>query len=196
VTVDNVEHGSIPTAAAPGWVANVLQFWFRELKREQWFKREAAMDDRIRARFLSVHERVAGMPDAALLSDAHSVLAAVIVLDQFSRNMFRGTPRAFASDTKALALAEAALAKGLAASMSKDELLFLFLPFEHSETREAQTRCVELMSSLADAELTRYAQAHCDIIQRFGRFPHRNEILGRTSTAEEVEFLKQPGSSF
>jgi len=80
--------------------------------------------------------------------------------------------------------------------MSKDEQLFLYLPFEHSETNEAQMRCVELMSSLADTELTRYAQAHCDIIQRFGRFPHRNEILGRTSTAEEVEFLKQPGSSF
>jgi len=196
VTADNIEHGSITVAAGPGWVADVLQFWFRELYREQWFKRDAAVDDRIRARFLLVHERVAGMPEAALLSDAHSALAAVIVLDQFSRNMFRGTPRAFASDTKALALAEAALAKGLAASMSKDEQLFLYLPFEHSETNEAQMRCVELMSSLADTELTRYAQAHCDIIQRFGRFPHRNEILGRTSTAEEVEFLKQPGSSF
>jgi len=110
--------------------------------------------------------------------------------------MFRGSPRAFASDAKALALAEAAIANGHAASLNKDELQFLYLPFEHSESGEAQVRCVKLMASLGDAELTRYAQAHCDIIERFGRFPHRNEILGRSSTAEELEFLKQPGSSF
>ena len=174
----------------------VLQFWFREMTREQWFKRDAALDDRIRTRFLSLHDQVSGMPNEALLSDPRSALAAVIVLDQFSRNMFRGSPRAFASDAKALALAEAAIAKGHAASLNKDELQFLYLPFEHSESGEAQIRCVELMASLGDAELTRYAQAHCDIIARFGRFPHRNEILGRTSTAEELEFLKQPGSSF
>ena len=180
----------------PGWVAEVLQFWFREMTREQWFKRDAALDEQIRARFLSLHDQVSAMPDEALLSDPRSALAAVIVLDQFSRNMFRGSPRAFASDAKALALAEAAIAKGYAADLTKDERLFLYLPFEHSETSAAQVRCVELMSGLGDAELTRYAQAHCDIIQRFGRFPHRNDILGRTSTAEEIEFLKQPGSSF
>jgi len=183
-------------AATPAWVEQVLQFWFGEMTREQWFKRDAAVDDRIRIRFLSLHDQVSAMPNEALLSDPRSALAAVIVLDQFSRNMFRGSPRAFASDAKALALAEAAIANGHAASLNKDELQFLYLPFEHSESGEAQVRCVKLMASLGDAELTRYAQAHCDIIERFGRFPHRNEILGRSSTAEELEFLKQPGSSF
>jgi uncharacterized protein (DUF924 family) len=196
VTSNPAEAGSPDPAANPQWVADVLQFWFRETNREQWFKRDAALDDRIRARFLSLHDRVSATPDAALLSDPRGALAAVIVLDQFSRNMFRGTPRAFAGDAKALAVADAAITKGYAASLDKDELLFLYLPFEHSETLEAQARCVELMSSLGDAELTRYAEAHRDIIQRFGRFPHRNAILGRTSTQQEIEFLKQPGSSF
>ena len=194
--MSNPVDGPGSPAAAPGWVAEVLEFWFREMTREQWFKRDAALDDRIRTRFLPLHDKVSAMPDAALLSDPRSALAAVIVLDQFSRNMFRGSPRSFASDAKALALADAAVARGHAACLNKDELSFLYLPFEHSESSEAQVRCVELMSGLADPELTRYAQAHCDIIQRFGRFPHRNEILGRASTAEEIEFLKQPGSSF
>jgi uncharacterized protein (DUF924 family) len=184
------------SSAAPVWAAEVLHFWFKEIAREQWFKRDAAFDEQIRTRFLATHDLVSAMPDEALLSDPHTALAAVIVLDQFSRNMFRGTPRAFASDAKAFAIAEAVIARGFAASLGKDELLFLYLPFEHRETHAAQLRCVELMSTLGDAELTRYAQAHCDIIQRFGRFPHRNEILGRPSTAEEIEFLKQPGSSF
>jgi uncharacterized protein (DUF924 family) len=196
VASNTTEPGSISRAGAPGWVAEILQFWFREITREQWFKRDAALDEQIRARFLTVHDQVSATPDAALLSDPHTVLAAVIVLDQFSRNMFRGTPRAFASDAKALALAEAAMARGYAADLSKDERLFLYLPFEHSETLAAQIRCVELMAGLGDEELTRYAQAHCDIIERFGRFPHRNDILGRASTEEEIEFLKQPGSSF
>jgi len=196
VASNTTEPGSTSPAALPGWIAGVLQFWFREITREQWFKRDAALDDRIRAYFLSLHDRVSAMPDAALLSDPRSVLAAVIVLDQFSRNMFRGSPRAFASDAKALALADAAIAKGYADGFNKDELLFLYLPFEHSETHDAQVRCVKLMSTLGDPELTRYAQAHCDIIERFGRFPHRNGMLGRASTAEEIEFLKQPGSSF
>jgi uncharacterized protein (DUF924 family) len=193
---DLAEANRSAPGAPPPWVAEVLQFWFRQITREQWFKRDEALDRQILARFLVLHDQVSGMPNEALLSDPRNVLAAVIVLDQFSRNMFRGSPRAFASDAKALALAEAAIARGFAASLSKDELLFLYLPFEHSETHAAQVRCVELMSGLGDAELTRYAQAHCDIIQRFGRFPHRNEILGRASTAEEIEFLKQPGSSF
>jgi uncharacterized protein (DUF924 family) len=110
--------------------------------------------------------------------------------------MFRGSPRAFASDAKALAVAAAAIAKGYAARLSKDQRLFLYLPFEHSENLDLQARSVELISSLGDPELTRYAEAHRHIIQRFGRFPHRNAILGRTTTAEEAEFLKQPDSSF
>ena len=131
----------------------------------------------------------------ALLADTDTALAAVIWLDQFSRNMFR-SPSAFASDAKALAIAEAAIAKGLMAALNRDELLFLYLPFEHRENADAQARSVELISVLGNPELTGYAQAHKDIIDRFGRFPHRNVILGRASTAEEMEFLKGPSSSF
>jgi uncharacterized protein (DUF924 family) len=181
---------------SPMWAAAVLQFWFGELSSQQWFKADAAIDERIRARFLALHDRVAETPDDALLADARDALAAVLVLDQFSRNMFRGSPRAFASDAKALAVAAAAIAKGYAARLSKDQRLFLYLPFEHSENLDLQARSVELISSLGDPELTRYAEAHRHIIQRFGRFPHRNAILGRTTTAEEAEFLKQPDSSF
>jgi uncharacterized protein (DUF924 family) len=183
-------------ADTPEWVAAVLQFWFEELDHEQRFKADPALDEGMRARFLALHDRISATPDENLLTDARTALAACIVLDQFSRNMFRGTPRAFASDTKALAIANRTIAKGYTGALSKDERLFIYLPFEHSEDRAVQVRCVELMSSLADSELTRYAQAHHDIVQRFGRFPHRNAILGRTSTAEETEFLKQPNSSF
>lgn len=189
-----------PSGAASGppegWVDEVLSFWFVELPREQWFSGGAALDEQIRARFLAVHARVAAEPDAALLGDSRTTLAAVIVLDQFSRNMFRGTPGAFAHDAKALAIARTAIATGIADGLSRDERLFLYLPFEHQEDVDAQARSLELFSSLGDPELTKYAQAHKDIIDRFGRFPHRNAILGRTSTAEELEFLGSPGSSF
>jgi uncharacterized protein (DUF924 family) len=131
-----------------------------------------------------------------LLANANIALAAVIVLDQFSRNMFRGTPRAFASDGRAFNLADVAIAKGFSEVLNPDGRLFLYLPFEHCENIEAQHRSVALISALGDSDLTKYAEAHRDIIVRFGRFPHRNTILGRTSTAEEIEFLKSPGSSF
>jgi uncharacterized protein (DUF924 family) len=110
--------------------------------------------------------------------------------------MFRGSPRAFATDGRALALAEAALARGWDAAMSDDQRLFLYLPFEHAEDRAAQARSVALMSKLADKDLARWAEAHKAIIERFGRFPHRNAILGRASTPEETAFLEEPGSSF
>ena len=106
------------------------------------------------------------------------------------------TAGAFANDAKALAIAQKAIAKGFAGALSGGERLFLYLPFEHQENVDAQARSVELISALGDLELSKYAQAHKDVIDRFGRFPHRNAILGRTSTAEEMEFLKGPGSAF
>jgi uncharacterized protein (DUF924 family) len=179
-----------------GWAADVLRFWFEETKREQWFKKDEAFDSLVRDRFLDLYADVAVAPAEDCLADARSAVAAVIVCDQFPRNMFRGSPRAFATDAKALMLAEAALARGLDAAMSEDQRLFLYLPFEHAEDRAAQARCVALMSGLADKDLVRWAEAHQAIIDRFGRFPHRNAVLGRTSTSEETEFLKEPGSSF
>jgi uncharacterized protein (DUF924 family) len=179
-----------------GWVVEVLNFWFVEVSRQQWFAGGSALDEQVRARFLPVHRMVAAQPDDAFLTDAKTALAAAIVLDQFSRNMFRGTPRAFASDAKAVAIAETAIAMGLAETLNDDERLFLYLPFEHQENGAAQARSLELISTLGDPELTKYALAHKNIIDRFGRFPHRNAILGRTSTADELEFLEAPGSSF
>ena len=182
--------------AQTSWATDVLNFWFVELPRKQWFAGGATLDEQVHARFLPVHRFVAVEPEDALLADAKTALAAVIVLDQFSRNMFRGTPSAFASDAKALAIAEAAISKGFTEALNGDGRLFLYLPFEHCENADAQTRSVALISALGDPELTKYAQAHKDIIDRFDRFPHRNAILGRTLTAEESEFLRGPGSSF
>jgi uncharacterized protein (DUF924 family) len=183
------------TTATP-WVRAVLKFWFEDSGPEQWFKKDAAFDAAVRSRFLAVHRELALRPSEELLSHPHSVLAAVIVFDQMSRNMFRDTPLAFASDARALALAQEAVARGLDRGLTKDERMFLYLPFEHAEDRQAQARCVALMASLDDPELSTWAEAHRVIIDRFGRFPHRNVILERTSTAEELEFLKEPGSSF
>jgi uncharacterized protein (DUF924 family) len=189
-----------PTRGAPtaqtDWAGEVLRFWFTELPRQQWFAGGAVLDEQVRSRFRDVHRIVAAAPEDVLLADAKTTLAAVIVLDQFSRNMFRGTPGAFANDAKALAIAQTAIAKGFAGALSGDGRLSLYLPFEHQENVDAQARSVELISALGDPELTKYAQAHKDIIDRFGRFPRRNAILGRTSTAEEMEFLKGQCSSF
>lgn len=179
-----------------GWAGDVLEFWFQENTPEQWFKKDDAFDRAIRDRFMGLYERVAAASPESLLADAATARAAVIVLDQFPRNMFRGQPRAFATDSKALALADGALARGFDAGLSTNERMFLYLPFEHCEDRAAQARCVALTASLGDDDLLKWAKAHQAIIERFGRFPHRNATLGRASTAEEEEFLKQPGSSF
>jgi uncharacterized protein (DUF924 family) len=178
------------------WVSSVLHFWFQEAKREQWFNKDDGFDAELRRRFLGVSETLAAKPDQALLADPRTALAAIIVFDQMSRNMFRGSPRAFALDARALALAEQIVVRGYDKRMTKDERMFCYLPFEHAENLDAQARCVELMGGLDDADLVKWATAHKVIIDRFGRFPHRNEILGRASTEEEIAFLKEPGSSF
>jgi uncharacterized protein (DUF924 family) len=173
-----------------------LSFWFEETPRKQWFEKDETFDRRLRERFLGLHEQVAVLPVETFLASPEAALAAVIVCDQFPRNMFRGSARAFATDAKALSLAAAALERGWDAAMSDDQRLFLYLPFEHAEDGAAQARCVALMSGLADKDLVRWAEAHKAIIDRFGRFPHRNAALDRASTPEEVAFLREPGSSF
>jgi len=174
-----------------------LKFWFERTEPGQWFKKDLAFDARVREGFLVLHEALVSRGNNnGLLSDAYTALAAVIVMDQMSRNMFRDTPRAFAADAKALRLAKAAIARGFDAGLTKDQRLFLYLPFEHSEDRRSQARSVALIRSLGDPELQKWAEAHKAVIDRFGRFPHRNGVLGRAPTREEVEFLKQPDSSF
>ena len=178
------------------WADDVLRFWFQELKPEQWFKKDAAVDAAIVGRFAGTHALVDASGVAALLESPETARAAILVLDQFSRNMFRGTARAFASDPKALTIAEEVIARDWDQSFNNSGRLFVYLPFEHAEDLTNQARSVALIFSLADDFLTKFALDHQVIIQRFGRFPHRNDTLGRRSTPEEIAFLRQPGSSF
>ena len=177
---------------------DVLRFWFGEgaergKAHKRWFEKNSTFDAEVRARFLPLYEALSNNDD--WLSSAGDCLARIVVLDQFPRNMFRGSPRAFAADAKALAAARHAVEKGLDRGMLPVEKQFVYLPFEHSESFADQERACELMKPLGD-DLYDWALRHQRIIERFGRFPHRNEILGRASTAEEIEFLKQPGSGF
>ena len=170
----------------------VLSFWFgQEAKR--WFEKNATFDSEIRSRFLPLYDEL--VADDAWLSQPRDCLARIIVLDQFPRNMFRGTPRAFAADPLALAAAKHAVGNGFDRNLQLVEKQFVYLPFEHSESLADQERACQLMKALNE-DLYDWAIRHKRIIERFGRFPHRNEILGRKSTPEEIEFLKQPGSGF
>jgi uncharacterized protein (DUF924 family) len=188
----------------PG-AAEVLLFWFgapgeRGKRQKRWFVKSDAFDREIRQRFLALYEEAAVGKLAHMKANAADCLALIILLDQFPRNMFRGTPQAFASDALALETARHALARGFDRAMLPVERMFVYLPFEHSEALADQLQACELARPL-DAypethDVYRYAGLHRDIIQRFGRFPHRNSILGRASTPEELEFLKGPGSSF
>ena len=177
-------------------IDEVLAFWFEELTPDDWFGGGDEVDDRIRGRFLALHEALRDEVPESWRATGRGVLAAVIALDQFPRNMYRGSREAFAADPGALALATEAVERGLDQAMSTDERKFLYLPFEHSEDPAVQARSVELFASLDDEDTLGYAVRHKEIIDRFGRFPHRNEVLGRESTPEEIEFLTEPDSSF
>ena len=187
--------------------ADVLDFWFGlpgspeyGKERDFWFKKSDATDAQIRERFLALHEAAAGGALDTWTSTAEGAVALVIALDQFPRNMFRGTPGAFATDARALSVAGSIVANGADRGLMPVMRLFAYLPYEHSESHDMQQESVRLFADLsAQSELkslTTWARSHHDIIERFGRFPHRNEILGRVSTPEEIEFLRQPGSSF
>lgn len=194
---DGARTSFVISSRDPARIGEVLDFWFGELGPEDWFQGGEAVDARIRERFLDLHEalRDEGVPES-WRSAARGLLAAVIALDQFPRNLYRGDPRAFAADEAALGLAKKALARGFDRSMTEDERKFLYLPFEHSEDPAEQARSVALFSALGDASGLDYAVRHKAVIDRFGRFPHRNEALGRSSTPREIEFLREPDSSF
>ncbi|MCW5771582.1 MAG: DUF924 domain-containing protein [Rhodospirillaceae bacterium] len=179
-------------------IKQILDFWFAEAHRPFWFKKEAAFDDEIRRRFEPAHEAAAAGSFSAWQNTPEGALALLICLDQFPRNMYRGTPRAFATDAKARAVADWAVDREFDLRFkTDDERMFFYLPFEHSEEIDDQHRCVELVRTrCTDPEFLRYAVAHRDVIARFGRFPHRNAILGRPNTPEEEEYLKQPGAGF
>lgn len=177
-------------------IEEVLAFWFAPENRERWFTPSEAFDREIGRRFGDLMGEAAAGRLAAWSQTARGSLALCLLLDQFPRNVWRGTPRAFASDAQALAVAKAAVEAGQDRELGPAERLFLYLPFEHSEDLADQERCVRLMAELGDPEWLDYAVRHRDIVARFGRFPHRNAVLGRASTEEELAFLQQPGSSF
>jgi uncharacterized protein (DUF924 family) len=184
-------------------IDKVLAFWFgREGEkdwgqhRESWWKKEPDFDQACRDGFLEIYEQAARCDLDDWKATWDGSLALVILLDQLPRNMFRGHPRAFATDAHALAVAEHALDQGFDRSLPVDQRMFLYLPFEHSEHLAQQNRSVALFGSLGDDRLVDYAVRHQQIVERFGRFPHRNAILGRANTQEEAAFLQQPGSSF
>ncbi len=181
--------------AEPAWVGEVLRYWFEEVTEAHWFNVSGEVDAQIRDRFLALHEQLA-TGDVSALSTPRELLAAIIVLDQFSRNIFRGSPGAYAADSVARRLANGAIGQGHDRDMSDAQRQFLYLPFQHSEDRQDQVRSLALFEKLGNARWTDYARAHKSIIDRFGRFPHRNEILGRHSSADEIASLSEPMGSF
>ena len=187
--------------------SEVLAFWFGapdapELgrNRKQWFEKSASFDALICERFLATHEAAAAGQLDAWAERPLAALALVVTLDQFPRNMFRGTPRAFATDPQALAVARGIVARGFDAAYLPAQRWFAYLPFEHAEDLAAQAESLALFEALrgdpASASPIAYAMRHYAVIERFGRFPHRNAILGRDSTPAEAAFLATPGSSF
>jgi uncharacterized protein (DUF924 family) len=173
---------------------SVLDLW-RRAGPEKWFKKDTAFDEDIRRRFLETYEAAAASQLADWEAAPEGALALVVVLDQFPRNMFRGSARAFAADPLARAVADRALARGFDERVPTPERQFFYLPFEHGETPADQERCVELFRATGDAEALKWAELHADIIRRFGRFPHRNAALGRATTLEEQAFLEGGGFS-
>jgi uncharacterized protein (DUF924 family) len=186
----------------------VLDFWFgaaddpgHRLPRRQWFVKDAAFDAQIRQRFGAAIERALAGEFASWAAEPALALAQIVMLDQFTRNVFRDTARAFAGDARALVAAQALVTSGLDRGLTGVQRLFVYLPFEHAEDLAMQRESLRLFAQLeSDApevgDLLTWARKHHDIVARFGRFPHRNAALGRASTAEELAFLQQPGSSF
>ena len=174
----------------------VLTFWFEEIEQKMWWVAEPEFDDVIRRRFLSLLQKAAQGELFAWRSGAKGRLAEIIVLDQFSRNIHRNTALAFAQDPMALVLAQEAVAIGVHQTLSPTEKSFLLLPYMHSESQQIHVVAEKLYQEHAPAGNYQFELRHKAIVDRFGRYPHRNLILGRASNAEEIEFLKQPGSSF
>lgn len=165
----------------------VLRFWFDEHDEADWFGGGPEFDAEVSARFSAWGDALRSQPAEAFIQDADTALAAVILFDQVPRNAYRGTAEAFATDHIALAIAKIAVGEGLDASLTKDHRLFLYLPYEHSENLDDQRESVRLISSLRDQRLLQFALDHQDMIERFGRFPHRNTVLGRADREGEAK---------
>jgi len=176
----------------------ILEFWFGPApgeKRDIWFERSDAFDAELRTRFGDVHDRASVGECDHWADTPKGALALIVLLDQVSRNLYRGDARAFAADGKALEIADAAIERGWDRKFTEAEQIFFYLPHEHSEDLEVQKRSVELFSQTVDWD-QKFAAAHYRLIERFGRFPHRNAVLGRENTPEEEEYLNQPREGF
>jgi uncharacterized protein (DUF924 family) len=179
-------------------VEKVLAFWFAPRREAEWFESSEDFDRAVRDALAGDHERAAAGAYDDWADSPEGALALVLLLDQVPRNLFRGLPRAFATDDRALAIARQALARGLDRRLpSQAQRMFLYLPFEHSERLADQETCCRLMAALDDNALwAEFAEKHREVIARFGRFPHRNAVLGRANSEAETAFLAEPGSSF
>ena len=175
---------------------NILDFWFNELTPKHHFAKDAALDEAIRTRFGATLEAAARCELFAWRATPEGRLAELLVLDQFSRNVYRDTARAFAQDALALVLAQELVASGQDRSLLTAQRVFAYMPYMHSESAVIHEQALELFAQPGMENNLDFERRHKAIIDRFGRYPHRNAILGRESTAEESEFLKQPGSSF
>lgn len=174
----------------------IISFWFNDITPQQWWQKDEEFDQLISTRFSNIHQQASAGELFYWRKTAQGRLAEIIILDQFSRNMFRDTPKAFASDTLALVLAQEAISVKADKALSPTLRSFLYMPFMHSESALIHVEAEKLYKKNGIEANYEFELKHKNIIDKFGRYPHRNEILGRESTEEEIEFLTQPGSSF
>ena len=174
----------------------ILKFWFDEIDHTQWWSKNDEFDQRVRERFAVIHAKAIRCELFDWRKDAEGRLAEVIVLDQFSRNMFRDSPLSFAHDSLALALSQEAISAGSDQELSPIQRSFLYMPFMHSESLVIHEIAMALYKKTGIQSNLDFEIKHREVLKKFGRYPHRNRILGRVSTKEEIEFLKQPGSGF
>jgi uncharacterized protein (DUF924 family) len=174
----------------------VIDFWFNEIDKSKWFVKDEGFDQQISTRFSYVHSQAANCELWDWRSSPLGSLAEVVLLDQFSRNMFRGQVESFQYDSLALALAQNAISSGFDAELEPEQRVFMYMPFMHSESLVVHQKAVHLFTQLGLEKNLEFELKHKAIIDQFGRYPHRNKILGRASTVQELEFLQQPGSRF
>lgn len=186
---DEVELAETPS----DWAEQLLRFWFVDHGFADWFRGGDAFDAAVSAGFTAWRNTLRELPTESFLTDPQTALAAIILFDQVPRNAYRGSAEAFATDHLALAIAKMAVAGAFDIGLSKDERLFLYLPFEHSENRDDQRESVRLIGQLGDQDLLKYALDHQAMIERFGRFPHRNKALGRPNREGEAEAVAAGG---
>ncbi len=175
---------------------DIINFWFSEITPKEWFVKDLAFDQLIKERFYGVHQCAVQGELYNWRSTAEGCLAEIIILDQFSRNMFRDTPSAFAYDNVALVLAQRAVELGFDQTLSSEKRAFMYMPYMHSESTLIHEQAVKLFDQPALEHNLQFEYRHKEIIDRYGRYPHRNKVLGRTSTTDELNFLESPGSSF